>query len=210
LGIFIAVISAMSLTSFFPSLDEIRFFREFLDPVSVSIVGAVLMVVTGCVSSTDAHRSIQLSVILLVGSALGLSTALTSSKADIWLAESIGSIFQGSSPTVMLAVLYFLTWILSEFLSNNATAAMMAALSLAIAQQMGVDPRPFLIGVTIAASCAFATPIGYQTNLMVLGPGGYRFIDYVKVGLPLNFICMIVAVILIPWIWPFVPVPAIP
>lgn len=210
LGIFIAVISAMSLTSFFPGLDEIRFFREFLDPVSVSIVGAVLMVVTGCVSSSDAHRSIQLSVILLVGSALGLSTALTRSKADIWLAESIGSIFQGSSPTVMLAVLYFLTWVLSEFLSNNATAAMMAALSLAIAQQMGVDPRPFLIGVTIAASCAFATPIGYQTNLMVLGPGGYRFIDYVKVGLPLNFICMIVAVILIPWIWPFVTVPALP
>jgi len=205
LAIFIAVISAMSLTSFVPSLDEIRFFREFLDPVSVSIVGAVLMIVTGCVSSTDAHRSIQLSVILLVGSALGLSTALTRSGADTWLAENIGAIFQGSSPTVMLTVLYFLTWVLSEFLSNNATAAMMAALALAIAQQMGVDPRPFLIGVTVAASCAFATPIGYQTNLMVLGPGGYRFIDYVKVGLPLNFICMIVAILLIPWIWPFFP-----
>lgn len=161
------------------------------------------MILTGCIKSSDGHRSIQMSVILLVGAALGMSTALEKSKADLWLASSIQHMFQGSSPIVMLAIIYFLTFLLSEFLSNNATAAMMASLSLAIAQQMNVDPRPFMIAVAVASSCAFATPIGYQTNLMVLGPGGYRFIDYIKVGLPLNFICMIIAVTLIPWFWPF-------
>lgn len=199
----------MSLTSFYPGLKNLsQQLADFLNPVTVSITGAVLMILTGCVKSSDSHRSIQMSVILLVGAALGMSTALEKSGADKWLAANIQHIFEGSSPLVMLAIIYFLTFVLSEFLSNNATAAMMASLSLAIANQMGIEPRPFLIAVAVASSCAFATPIGYQTNLMVLGPGGYRFIDYVKVGLPLNFICMIVAVLLIPWIWPFVTVAA--
>lgn len=209
LAIFVAVLISMSITSFFPGLKNLsQQLADFLNPVTVSITGAVLMILTGCVKSSDSHRSIQMSVILLVGAALGMSTALEKSGADKWLATNIQQTFDGSSPLVMLAIIYFLTFTLSEFLSNNATAAMMASLSLAIANQMGLEPRPFLIGVAVASSCAFATPIGYQTNLMVLGPGGYRFIDYVKVGLPLNFICMIVAVLLIPWIWPFVAIAA--
>lgn len=209
LTIFLVVLISMSITSFFPWLKNYApKLANFLNPVSVSLTGALLMVLTGCVKSSDSHRSIQMSVILLVGAALGMSTALEKSEADKWLADNIQQAFDGSSPVVMLAIIYFLTFTLSEFLSNNATAAMMASISLAIANQMGIDPRPFLIAVAVASSCAFATPIGYQTNLMVLGPGGYRFIDYVKVGLPLNFICMIVAVLLIPWFWPFTAVAA--
>lgn len=204
LMIFFGVLVSMSVTSFFPGLKNLnRQLADFMNPVTVALTGAVLMILTGCVKSSDSHRSIQMSVILLVGAALGMSTALEKSEADKWLAANIQQMFDGSSPLVMLAIIYFLTFTLSEFLSNNATAAMMSSLSLAIANQMQVDPRPFLIGVAVASSCAFATPIGYQTNLMVLGPGGYRFIDYVKVGLPLNLICMIVAVLLIPFIWPF-------
>src|SRR6185369_13128791 len=99
--------------------------------------------------------------------------------------------------------LYILTVLLSELLSNNATAALMGSLAVATAAQREIDPRPLLIAVAIGSSCAFATPIGYQTNLMVLNPGGYRFKDYVKVGLPLNFLCGIIAILIIPRVWKF-------
>ena len=172
-------------------------------PVLIALLGAVLMVLSGCVSANEGHRTIELSVIVLVGAALGISKALETSGAAAWMAQGMLAIFRGAGPIVILAVIYFLTVVLSEFLSNNACAAMMGSLALATAAQLQVNPRPFLIAVAVASSCAFATPIGYQTNLMVLNAGGYRFSDYLKVGLPLNFLCMLVAVLLIPFFWSF-------
>lgn len=175
----------------------------FVEPAVVALVGAVVMIVTGCVRGGEAHQSIQIQVVVLIGAALGIGEALKSSGAAAYLATSILSTIGSSNPVVILAVIYMLTLILSEFLSNNATAAMMGSLAIATGTALNVSPRPFLIAVTVAASCAFASPIGYQTNLMVLNPGGYKFLDYVKVGLPLNLLCAIVAILIIPWAWSF-------
>jgi di/tricarboxylate transporter len=210
LVIFFGVILGMSLSSFGSLLASVTRVTGIplagLNPTLFALLGAVLMVLCGCVRSSDGHRSIQLSVILLVGAALGIGEALESSGAADWLAKSLLSATQDASPVVVMTVIYILTVVLSEFLSNNATAAMMGSLAIAAASELKVEPRPFLIAVAIASSCAFATPIGYQTNLMVLNPGGYRFVDYLKVGLPLNVLCMIIAVILIPFFWSFSPV----
>lgn len=172
-------------------------------PAIFAILGAVAMIFTGCVRGSEALRSVELQVIVLIGAALGIGKALEVSGAASFIANSILGTVGSTNPVVILAVIYILTVILSEFLSNNATAAMMGSLAIATATQMNVNPRPFLIAVTIAASCAFASPIGYQTNLMVLNAGGYKFMDYVKVGLPLNFLCMIIALIIIPLAWSF-------
>jgi di/tricarboxylate transporter len=103
---------------------------------------------------------------------------------------------------VMLAALYVLTLLLTEILSNNAVAALMVPIAIGVAAEAGLDSRPFIIGVTIAASAAFATPIGYQTNTYIYGIGGYRFRDFVRIGVPLNLLCLLVALVVIPRVWP--------
>jgi di/tricarboxylate transporter len=103
----------------------------------------------------------------------------------------------------MLWLIFLLTLCLTEVLSNNATAVMMIPIAVSLATELGVNSRPYIIGVTLAASCAFAMPMGYQTHMMVYGPGGYRFVDFLKVGIPMNLLCWITSCTLIPWIWPF-------
>jgi len=190
IAIFVTVLVGMSLPN-------------FGEPAVIAMLGAVVMIFTGCVRSSDAPRSIQLPIIILVGAALGIGEALKTSGAARLIAESMLHATGVTSPWAVLVVIYVLTMLLSELLSNNATAAMMGSLALALAAQMNVSPRPFLIAITIAASCAFASPIGYQTNLMVLNAGGYKFSDYVRVGVPLDVLCMIIACILIPLLWSF-------
>jgi di/tricarboxylate transporter len=174
-----------------------------ISPTVVAVAGALLMVFTRCVRSREATRNIEFSVLTLVASALGIGKAMESSGAAQWLASGMLSACEGLGPIGIMAVFYLLTVLLSELLSNNATAALMGTLAIQAALQRGIDARPLLVAVAIASSCAFATPIGYQTNLMVLNPGGYRFLDYVKVGLPLNLLCGIVSVIVIPLVWKF-------
>jgi di/tricarboxylate transporter len=106
-------------------------------------------------------------------------------------------------PYAMLWLVFLFTLILTEMLSNNATAVMMVPIVVRLAGELGVDSRPFIIGVTVAASACFALPMGYQTHMMVYGPGGYKFSDYLRFGIPLNVICMVIACPLIPLIWPF-------
>lgn len=106
-------------------------------------------------------------------------------------------------PLAVLALIYVVTAVLTEMMSNNAAAVILAPIAFSMATAMGVDPRPFLVAIAFAASTSFATPIGYQTNTMVYAPGGYRFLDYTRIGVPLNVIFWILAVLFVPVFWPF-------
>lgn len=167
----------------------------------VAFIGATLTVLTGCLPSRDAHRAIEIPVLLLIASALGVSKALDTSGAAEWIAGHLLAWAQPYGKVAVLTVIVILTGLLTELLSNNACAALMGVLALATAKQLGMDPRPLLIAVAVTSSYGFATPIGYQTNLMVLGPGGYRFADYLRVGIPLDLICWAMTIVVIPLVW---------
>jgi len=167
----------------------------------VAMIGATLTVLTGCLPARDAHRSIELPILLLIASALGVSKALDTSGAAEWIAGNLISWAQPYGKVAVLAVIVILTGVLTELLSNNACAALMGVLALATAQKVGMDPRPLLIAVAVTSSYGFATPIGYQTNLMVFGPGGYRFSDFLRVGIPLDVLCWILTILIVPLVW---------
>jgi di/tricarboxylate transporter len=137
-----------------------------------------------------------------------MGMAMEETGASVWLADNMTSgvtslVAPQWQPYVMLACVYLLTNILTETLSNNAAAVLMATLAIGIAESLGVSMRPFLFAVAVAASASFATPIGYQTNTYVYGAGGYRFSDFAKAGIPLNILCFIISIIIIPMVWEF-------
>jgi di/tricarboxylate transporter len=139
----------------------------------------------------------------MIGGILPLGLAMEQSGAALWLVDTVMAPFTDCGPIVVLALLYLITAVLTELMSNNAAAVIIAPIGLSIAASMDIDPRPFLVAITFAASTSFATPIGYQTNTMIYAPGGYRFLDYTRVGGPLNLIFWLLAVLLIPVLWPF-------
>ena len=139
---------------------------------------------------------------------LAMGLAMEQTGAAAWLAGNAVDGVRHFVPDahkgiVMLAAIYLITTILTEILSNNAIAALMAPIALGVAEQLGMDPKPFIVAVAFAASASFATPIGYQTNTYVYGVGGYRFGDFVRIGVPLNVLCFITALVVIPRVWPF-------
>ena len=139
---------------------------------------------------------------------LALGQAMDSTGASLLIAENMTGLVGQFAPAhlqnvIMLALIYVITSTFTEFLSNNAAVALMIPIALGIAVTLGVDPRPFVVASCIAASASFATPIGYQTNTYVYGVGGYRFFDFTKVGLPLNLICFVVTVTVVPIFWDF-------
>lgn len=172
------------------------------DPAVPALAGAVAMVLTGCVSSSAIPQAVELPLLLLVGAALGIGKGMQASGADAFLAENMLAVAKHFGDIGILAGIFFVTSLLSQFLSNNATAALMGSLAVATAEQFQIDARPLLMTVAVAASSAFATPIGYQTNMMVRNAGGYRFIDYVRVGLPLTIFSGVITVFLVPFVWP--------
>lgn len=176
---------------------------NILPVMLAAILGAVVMVVSGCLSIEEAYGAIDWKIIFLLGGILPLGLAIERSGAAALLANQLIMPAAGDTPVLLLAVVYVVTAILTAFISNNAAAVILAPIAFATAGSMGVDPRPFLVAITFAASTSFTTPIGYQTNTMIYSPGGYKFIDFVKIGLPLNVIFAIVSVVLIPLIWPF-------
>jgi di/tricarboxylate transporter len=138
---------------------------------------------------------------------LALGIAMQQTGAAAWLARNVvagaDQLVSGpSKPLMMLACVYLVTMVLTEVLSNNAVAALMIPIALGIATEAQLSTRPFIIAVTVAASAAFATPIGYQTNTYVYGIGGYKFADFVRIGVPLNVLCFITAMVIIPRVWP--------
>lgn len=176
-------------------------------PIMVlALAAAILTVVSGCLTMRQAYAALDLSVLVLIGGAMALGTAMDTSGAAAYLAEKVVGTMGAWGPQAVLAAVYLMTVLFTEMMSNAAAAVLMVPLAISIALGLGVDPRPFAIAVAFAGSAAFSTPIGYQTNTLVYGPGGYRFLDYTRVGLPLNLILWAVASVLIPYWWPLVPV----
>ncbi len=173
-------------------------------PILISaLIGAVGMVLSRCISLEEAYKAIDWKVIFLLGGILPLGMALQESGTAELLANTILQPLIKLGPITILASLYLVTAVLTETMSNNAAAILLAPITLSIAELLGVNPRPFLIAITFAASTSFATPIGYQTNTMIYAAGGYRFYDYTRIGIPLNLLFWIIAVLLIPVFWPF-------
>jgi di/tricarboxylate transporter len=167
-----------------------------------AILGAVAMVVTRCLTIEEAYKAIDWMIIFLLAGVLPMGLALEQSGATLWLADHVLQPLAGYGPMMLLAVLYIITAVLTSAMSNNAAAAILAPIAFTAAASMNIDPRPLLIAITFAASTSFATPIGYKTNTMVYSPGGYRFTDFTRIGVPLNLIFWGIAVLLIPLIWP--------
>lgn len=170
--------------------------------LNAALVGAGLMVLTGCCSVAEARRSLDLTVLISIAASFALGNALQVSGAADFIAHQILSIADGN-PWVLLALSYVTVSLLTEIITNNAAALLMLPIVLAITESQSINPEPFVFATMMAASASFATPLGYQTNLMVYGPGGYHFKDFVRVGVPMNIIVGITTVALIPFIWPF-------
>ncbi|NJM36913.1 MAG: hypothetical protein HC845_03025 [Akkermansiaceae bacterium] len=173
-----------------------------------AMVGALLLLWVKVITPREAYSSIDWQVLLMLYGLLGLGLAMKETGTAEWLAKGLVDIGENfvskeNLPIVLLWLVFLLTICLTEVLSNNATAVMLVPIVFTMANEIGVDPRPFLIAVAVAASTAFALPMGYQTHMMVYGPGGYRFSDFLKVGIPLNIICWVISCLLIPIIWPF-------
>jgi di/tricarboxylate transporter len=175
-----------------------------------ALVACLVLFFTGCLKPKEGYRAVEWSLLILIYGMLAVGLAMEHTGTTTFLVDGLLSgtrllVAPEHQALVMLAVFYVTTSILTEILSNNAVAALMAPLALGLAAQLGVDARPFIIAVCIAASCSFATPIGYQTNTYVYGVGGYRFADFLKFGLPMNFLCFAVFICIVPIVWPFVP-----
>ncbi len=174
----------------------------WLDMLVAAMVAAGLMIVTRCCTISEGRRSVDWSLLVVIAAALGLATALEQTGAAQILADRVISLAAGD-PFWTLVAVYGFTMLINEVITNNGAVALAFPIALSASQQLNVNFEPFIFAIMMAGSASFATPIGYQTNLMVYGPGGYRFADYFKIGIPLNLIIWIVAVLLIPLIWEF-------
>jgi di/tricarboxylate transporter len=187
----LGILAAMVLLSAF----------EIVPILQAAWLAAGVMLVTGCMNAGLARRSIDFSVLTVIGASFALGEAMSSSGAAKFLAESL--MFGGHlTPVLALVVVYALTVMFTEFITNNAAAVLMYPIASAVAGQLGINFMPFAIAIMFAASASFITPIGYQTNLMVYGPGGYRMSDYLRLGLPLSILTGCVTIPVILWIWP--------
>lgn len=173
--------------------------------VASAMTGAIVMVVTGCLRPEEAYDAINWQVVLLLAGVLSLGVAVQQTGGAALLADTMLGISQPFGPVAIVAGFFLLSFILTELISNNATAALLAPVAINAAQTLAANPRPLLVAVTFAASFSFFTPTGYQTNLLVYGPGQYRYSDYARLGAPLSVIVWVVASLAIPLIWPLQP-----
>jgi len=173
------------------------------DIMVCALAGVFLMMLTGCLPLREAYRALQSNVLMLIAGTIALGTAMDKTGASQYYADQFLSALAGWPPELVLGGMILLTSISTQLLSNNATAVLLLPIAISTAAGLGVDPKPFIIAVCFGASACFATPIGYQTNLLVYGPGGYRFSDYFKLGIPLNLLVLVLGTLLIPRFWPF-------
>jgi di/tricarboxylate transporter len=160
--------------------------------VVAAVCGAVAMVVSGCLNVYQASRAIDRRILLLIGAALGLGAALQATGGASYLAHGLLTLMMGAGPTIILSAFFLLVAVFTNILSNNATAVLFTPIGISIARELGVDPMIFVFAVIFAANCSFATPMGYQTNLLVMGPGHYKFADFFKAGAPLVLLLWII------------------
>ena len=171
---------------------------------TAAVIGALACVITGCLSEKQAYGGIDWTTIFLFAGMLPLAEAMDKTGAGAMIANSVVSIIgNNASPLIIVMAMFLLSCGLTQFMSNTAAAALLAPIGISIAQSIGVSPFPVLMAIGIAASCAFTTPVATPPNTLVLAPGKFHFMDYVKVGLPLVLVSMIVCTVIIPLVWPF-------
>jgi di/tricarboxylate transporter len=193
---------ALIALGIFAVMITLIFFNIF--PILIAaMLGAIAMVLGRCITIEEAYKAIDWKIIFLLGGVIPLGLALEQTGTAAWLAGTLLQPLMSMGPLIVLAILYLITAMLTEIMSNNASAILLVPIALSAAELMGVSVRPFLVAITFAASTSFATPIGYQTNTMIYAPGGYQFSDFARIGIPLNIIFWIVTVALAPLLWPF-------
>lgn len=191
-GVALVILGAMVITAA----------SGLLSMLNAALLAAGAMLIMGCCTGAEARRTMDWQVLLVIGTALGIGRALEQSGAAPALADGIIQL-AGGHPWLVLLAVFVITSLFTELITNNAAAVLVFPVAFSAAQGLGVSFMPFVICIMIAASASFSTPIGYQTNLMVYGPGGYRFADYLRFGIPLNLVVMTVTVSLAPLVWPF-------
>ena len=171
---------------------------------TAAVTGAILCVVTGCLKEKEAYAGIDWVTIFLFAGMLSVATAMEKTGAGKLIADTVVSMMgTNPNPYVLTAVLFLISNVLTQFMSNTASAALLAPIGISIAQSIGADPKPVLMALGIAASCAFATPMATPPNTLVLGPGGFSFNDYAKVGVPMCLLSLVICLVVIPIVWPF-------
>jgi di/tricarboxylate transporter len=170
--------------------------------MTLSFIGVVIILVLRCIDADEAFEFIEGRLLAMIFGMLAVGEALDQSGAVDMIVKAVAPWLADLPPWAAIAAVYFLGLVLTEFLSNNAVAVILTPIAIELGRSLGYDPRPFAVAVMFSASVAFATPIGYQTHMMVYGPGGYKFSDYVRVGVPLDILTAIVACIMIPILWP--------
>lgn len=173
------------------------------DIMVCAVTGAFLMILTGCLPLRDGYRALQGDVLLLIVGTIALGTAMEKTGTAKFYAHEFIVVLRNLGPTAILSGFLLFTSLSTQLLSNNATAVLFMPIAVSIALELGVDPKPFIISICFGASACFASPIGYQTNLLVYGPGNYRFTDYFRLGIPLNLLILVMGSVFIPLIWPF-------
>lgn len=192
LAIMVAMVTAMAVDPYIG-----------LGIFTISLVAAGLMGLTRCLSAERARKSLDLPVLIAIAAALGIGQAMERTGLAAGLAGYALPLFEPLGPWGVLAGVYALTLVLTELVTNNAAAALAFPIAHAVAVGLGVNFMPFAVAIAIAASAGFATPLGYQTHLMVYGPGGYRFSDFLRIGIPLDLLAMAITVLLAPVVYPF-------
>jgi di/tricarboxylate transporter len=197
-GLMLLLVAWLSMTSW---LEVGGFGLTVASPAVAALTVVVLMILTRCMRVSEARQAIDLEVIVTIAAAIGLGLALTKSGAARTVADSLVQAV-GNHPYLLLIMLYLLTMVFTEMISNVAVATMLFSFAVAVAASGGHNPRPFVMAVALAASLSFLTPVGYHTNLMVMGPGGYQPRDYLRVGIPMAVAVAATALLLIPQVWP--------
>ena len=179
---------------------------KFISLEMAAVIGALVCVLTGCLTEKQAYASIDWVTIFLFAGMMPVSTAMDKTGAGKLIANwAVGLMGGEPTPLIVTIVLFSISCFLTQFMSNTASAALLCPIGIAIAKQLNADPKAVVMAIAVAASCAFATPVGTPPCTLVLGPGGYKFMDYVKCGTGLVLVCFVVSLIVIPMVWPFFP-----
>ena len=178
---------------------------EVMPIAGLALIAATAVVAFRCIDVDEAYRAVHWNVLMLIFAMLAVSTAMQKTGAAELLVQGVAGLTAGFGPVIVLSMVYILCSLLTEIMSNNAVAVLLTPIAAGLAQQLGLDPRPFVVAVMFAASASFATPIGYQTNTFVYSVGGYRFGDFLRIGVPMNILMWAAATFVIPLFWPLQP-----